>query len=254
MGERISSLPERVRTGGMGLAVAVAALVTAKVLIVGATTVSSLVGFPLDQRTILRTVVTTVLKQGLAFFGIAFLYLKFRDRPLSSLPIKRPNHWHVIWTVVGVIAMFALALLLAIVVNHMGIEMGQNKIQRLGAQEPRLYLYLIPMAFLLVGPGEELVFRGIIQDRLRETFSATGAIVVASMIFAGAHVLALSGSITAILGSMSILFLVSLILGVIFEKTDNLLVVVLIHSLYDAILFSISYFLAKSGQLGLAFV
>ncbi len=37
-------------------------------------------------------------------------------------------------------------------------------------ENPDVLLLLIPASFLLIGPGEELLFRGVVQGRLRDYF------------------------------------------------------------------------------------
>ncbi len=111
---------------------------------------------------------------------------------------------------------------------------------------PDIFLLLIPLSFLLIGPGEELLYRGLIQGLLRKTFRPARAIVLASALFAVVHVFSLSGA--GKLVSIGTVFTLSLILGILYEYTDNLVVPILVHGAYDAVLFSLQYLMA-TGQI-----
>ncbi|MFC7197304.1 CPBP family intramembrane glutamic endopeptidase [Halosimplex aquaticum] len=56
-----------------------------------------------------------------------------------------------------------------------------------------MFLLLIPLSFLVVGPGEELLYRGLVQGTLRETLHPARAIVLASALFASIHLFSLTG-------------------------------------------------------------
>nr|WP_275690771.1 CPBP family intramembrane glutamic endopeptidase [Halorubellus sp. JP-L1] len=100
---------------------------------------------------------------------------------------------------------------------------------------------LIPVAIFVIGPCEELLFRGVVQRRLREVASAPVAIVAASALFAAAHVVALIGNLAAMAVTISILFFPALVFGVLYEYTKNVTVTALVHGLYDAVLFGLLY-------------
>nr|WP_303647111.1 CPBP family intramembrane glutamic endopeptidase [Haloarchaeobius salinus] len=103
-----------------------------------------------------------------------------------------------------------------------------------------VYGLLLVGNLLLIGPAEELLFRGVIQGRLRESFGPALAIGITSLGFALSHVpsywiggsdLLTSGVFFALLGIAA----GGIILGGIYERTKNLIVVALIHGLINAI-------------------
>jgi membrane protease YdiL (CAAX protease family) len=98
-------------------------------------------------------------------------------------------------------------------------------------------------SILLVGPAEELLFRGAIQGRLRRAFGPVGAIVITSLLFVPLHLPTYSGSAIAIAAFMVIVFVASAVLGYVYERTGNLAINALIHGLYNAAL-AISAYLA----------
>ena len=100
---------------------------------------------------------------------------------------------------------------------------------------------------MLIGPGEELLYRGLIQGLFKESFGPLRAIVLASGLFAVVHVFSLSG--TGKLTYIVIVFGLALILGGIYEYTDNLVVPAFIHGTYNAVQFALAY-LQTTGGLG----
>lgn len=101
---------------------------------------------------------------------------------------------------------------------------------------PLVILGVILGMFLVVGPAEETLFRGVIQGRLRERFSAAPAIGIASVIFASAHVFVLVGSPTARAAAVVVLFVPSLAFGILYEYTENLVMPILLHGFHNSMI------------------
>jgi membrane protease YdiL (CAAX protease family) len=101
--------------------------------------------------------------------------------------------------------------------------------------------------FLVVGPSEEFLFRGIVQSRLRERLSAIPAVAIAGSIFAVVHVIALAGSPSAVAVTVTGLLVPGLVLGVVYEYTGNLVVPWLIHSIHNSLLLT-GLLLAGAGE------
>lgn len=87
--------------------------------------------------------------------------------------------------------------------------------------------------FLFVGLGEELVFRYLLQDRLKTVLGATIAVILASGIFTIMH----SGYSNPVY-LIYVLF-VGFIFGISYEKTRSLLFVTLLHGAINFFLFSV---------------
>lgn len=86
----------------------------------------------------------------------------------------------------------------------------------------------------LAGLGEELLFRGVIQAGVSASFGVWTGLAVASVLFGLMH--ALSRAYFVLATAMG------LYLGGLYQVTDNLLLPVLVHGLYDAI--AIGYLLS----------
>jgi membrane protease YdiL (CAAX protease family) len=78
---------------------------------------------------------------------------------------------------------------------------------------------------LVAGVAEELLFRGLAQTALARWLGVWGGVVAASVLFGLLHLLTLTYAV--------LVTLVGIYLGWLFVATDNLLVVVVAHALYD---------------------
>lgn len=187
---------------------------------------------------------SVVMVQGVAFFGIALTYLWIRRLDLDFLKVRMPSLIDVAWIVLGFGLLVATVMVLGVIFKEAGIESAQNVIQERSEEAPVVFLLLIPLSFLLVGPGEELVFRGVIQGSLREYFGPVAAIGIASVIFASIHLPSLIGGGSRLVYIL-VVFGLSLILGVAYERTDNIVVPSVIHGAYNALQFLVMYLVAK---------
>jgi len=193
-----------------------------------------------------------VVGQYVAFVGTGLAYLRLRGfdraRIVEYLGIERPNLLGLAIAVGGAVATFAVALTLSAVVASSGVEPAQNQGAAVAMQNPAIIPAIVLAMFLVVGPCEEFLFRGVVQSRLRESLSAAPAIVVASAVFAPAHVISLSGGgASGVAIAIGLLVFPSLLFGVVYEYTGNLVVVALMHALYNSILLSLLYIVIAYG-------
>jgi len=189
----------------------------------------------------LLVALSLVLTQGISFGGVALGYLRIRELPLSFVGVRVPNLRDLGWATSGYLVVMGGYVLLVVLVTLTGVRTARNQVTDLGAQDPAIFLALVPLSFLLVGPGEELLFRGIIQGTLREVFGPVGAIGLSSLVFAAVHVLSVSGPASGTLVYVGVVFVLALVLGTAYERTDNLVVPILIHGGYNATLFLLVY-------------
>lgn len=197
-------------------------------------------------------VLSLLLVQGVTFGGVAVWYLRYRGRPVRSVGVRPPTLRDLLAVVVGYVLALGGAIAGAVVVSSTGVEAGQNQVADVALANPEVLLVLIPGSFLLIGPGEELLFRGVVQGRLRETFGPATGVALASIIFAAVHFVALTGSVGARLVTITILLFPSLVFGSVYELTDNIVVPALVHGAYNATLFGLLYVALRYAQDGLA--
>jgi membrane protease YdiL (CAAX protease family) len=226
---------------GLGLGVGVALVVTLSLL---------LVGLGLDPSPLTLLVLSLVSIQGVAFGGVALLYLRFRGRPVTSVGLRLPSVRDLLIVVAGYATAFVAAITGAIVIGITGAPAGENQVAEFASTDPSVLLWLIPASFLLIGPGEELLFRGIVQGRLRETFDRVPGVVLASALFAAVHFAALTGGAGGRIVTIAVLFFPALVFGAVYELTDNLVVPALVHGAYNATLFALAYLAIRLSESG----
>ena len=186
-----------------------------------------------------RLVISTVMLQGVTFGLLAIGYLKLSGLGFDFLALRRPTVRDAGWTVGGLLVFLVLYGAMSLVISALGVPVAENQVAQVGGQNPDVLLLLVPFSLLLIGPGEELLFRGLIQGTLRRSFRPVSAIVIASSIFAVSHATALSGE--GQFTYMAVVFVLALVLGATYEYAENLVIPAVIHGVYNAILFSVLY-------------
>jgi membrane protease YdiL (CAAX protease family) len=235
----------RFRSVASAIGLTYGSYVAGAIVILAVATVVGLFGVDLASRPALRLVVSTFFLQGVTFGSIAVLYLKGRDLGFGFVPVRLPDKRDGAVIVGGSIAILGLLFVASSVITALGLNSAQNQIVEVGRQNPSVFLLLIPLQFLLVGPGEELLFRGLVQGTLRESLHPARAIVLASALFASIHLFSLSGD--GKLVYIGIAFVLALVLGVAYEYTDNLAVPAVIHGTYNAVQFAGVYLSSTGG-------
>lgn len=194
------------------------------------------VGVELTPR---RAVLLSVLTLQLVAFGAVSLgYLRYRGRTLADIGVERPTLEGWITLGAGYVGMVVLwlagAVATFVIASRLGIERQQQGIIEIAQQDPLIFLLIGALSVLIVGPAEELLFRGVIQTRLRETFGPVVGVGIATLLFAFAHITGfLPGSLGGALLGVVVLFLVGGVLGIAYEYTDNLVVVAVMHGLFN---------------------
>jgi len=195
------------------------------------------------QRTLANQVVGQV---GMALGTVLVVgaFLKLTDRDPSFIDLRRPTLRDLAWIIGGIVVLFGVLYAISLSMQVTGVESADHATTQNAEKAPEMLLVLIPLAILIIGPFEELLYRNVIQKTLYETFSRAGAVVVASVIFAAVHVLAYStAGLGAVIASLGTIFGLSIVLGVIYERTNNLVMPALVHGIYNAVVFTNLYFL-----------
>ncbi|WP_435096125.1 CPBP family intramembrane glutamic endopeptidase [Halorubrum sp. N11] len=192
-----------------------------------------------------------VVGQAVGFVGVGLGYLRWRgmDRKemAAYLGIRRPSVVESVIAVIGPIVLVVTVLVVGSIALQFGTEPASNQGAQTTLENPSIIPVMIAAMLLVVGPCEEILFRGVIQSRAREALSVVPAILLAASVFAPAHVISYTGGVTAVITSISILFIPTLIFGVVYEYTDNLVVVAAMHGLYNSLLLTIAYIAITYG-------
>lgn len=181
--------------------------------------------------------------QYIGFIGLGLGYLRSRGFEWtgvrSYLGVRLPSLRELGVIVAGYAAILVLLAVVAGVASVFLPTPAENQSATAAAENPELIPALVVVMFLVVGPSEELLYRGIVQNRLREHLSAVPAIAIATAIFASVHVVALAGNPSAVAVTVLILFVPGLVLGVVYEYTGNLVVPWLLHSTHNSVLLAL---------------
>ncbi|MFB6136294.1 MAG: lysostaphin resistance A-like protein [Halobacteriaceae archaeon] len=238
-------IPPRLRAFLAALVVGVTGLVVGTALALAVIVLASAVGVSFSP--VQSIVLSLVLVQGIAFGSVALSYLRYRGLTLEFVGVRVPTLRDLAAVGLGYLTAVGAALVGAMVVSATGVQAGANQAAEFGIEHPETLLWLIPASVLLIGPGEELLFRGIVQRRIREAFDPVPGVVLASLLFASVHFVALSGGAGARLVSISLLFFPSLVFGTVYELTENVVVSALVHGSYNATLFGLLYAVVRYG-------
>ncbi|WP_251329328.1 CPBP family intramembrane glutamic endopeptidase [Haloplanus pelagicus] len=180
-------------------------------------------------------------------FGVAVGGYLAITRDWDLVRISRPSLRQVGLIAVGVVALVGAQIVIARLLTALSVEVAQNQVVVTGQQDPRYFLYMIPVAVLLVGPFEELVFRGGVQGILRRTWGPAVAIALSSVLFGLVHWIALTGGGGSRVPYVTVAATLGLVLGYLYERSRNLVVPALVHGLYNTVLFGAQYLSATGA-------
>lgn len=178
----------------------------------------------------------TSLFQLFAFTGVYFYYCKKTNLKQKSFAQKLNLKQTVIFITLGLITCFALTNF----INYycLTLNLFNKPSATFSYKLDDISDYLISLISLAVIPaiGEELIFRGVIFNSLRQK-GTLFAVIISSLFFTLFHFN---------ISQLFYPFLFGLILGFMYSKTNNLITTILIHFINNAINISIQYFLGTT--------
>lgn len=240
--DTVPSTTSRWRVVAVCFGLAVAGLLLGGVLILASGLL--LIGMlGLELTPLVQLSISLVALQGIAFPVVGFAYLRYTGRsPRSFIPVSVPSLRTLGLVVGGLLGTFVLIMIVTVVLMSLvATEPAANTAGQTAQENPEIIPFLIPLVFLLNAPGEELLFRGVIQGRLRERFTAWPAILLTTGAFAPLHLLALVGSPVAAAMTITIISIPSIVFGYAYERTENLIVPILMHALFNSTLFLVVF-------------
>jgi len=241
---------EKLLTAGVATGLGWGAIVLTFALLLPIVFAVRQLGLPFPTSPLALTALELVIGQVLVMGGLSVAYLLYTGRGLDYVPIRRPT---LVETLAIIAAPFAVIVVSAVVTQLgllFGVEPSQHALTGMGDVDPQFYIYMVPLVILIVGPFEELLYRGVVQARLRESFGPAVAILLASLIFAAIHLPAHGfGQAGLASSAVSMVALVggSIVFGGLYEWTENLTVVALVHGLYNSILLVMLYVVTVYG-------
>lgn len=182
-----------------------------------------------------------VLQTVLQFSGFllaAVGYLAVTDE-WDIVGVSRPTAFDSVLVVGGGIVLFAFQYGALFVLGEVGLTTGQNQAIVPDGDPVAYYLAMIAVSLLVVGPVEEVLFRGVVQGGLRRAFDAAPAIALASLAFGLVHLPSVSGTSAQRWSYVAVVVVLGCVLGVLYERTDNVLVPGLAHGVYNAVIYAV---------------
>jgi len=192
--------------------------------------------------------IAQTILQFTAMMAVVVWYVRFLDTD-ELLPIRIPDGRAMVFIVGGTILLLVCQLLINQLLQWANFAPGDNQAVLAGVGDPTYFLLMIPISLLFVGPAEELLFRGAVQGRLRESWGMWPAIVTATVLFGLVHIPAITGGFGAQLSYALLVGVLGLLLGYLYETTRNIVVPAVIHGAYNATLFGLLY-LGEIGVVG----
>ena len=197
----------------------------------------------------------TVVGQYVAFIGFGLWYLRRRGydwgRITSYFGVRRPSLKELGMVILGWIVILLLVTVVGFITQTFLPEPAQNEGTSMLADyagNVGIYLGVVVFMFLVVGPSEEILYRGVVQNRLRERLPAFPAILIASIVFASVHVVALAGNLVAMATTVGILFVPAIVLGLVYEYTGNIVVPALLHGLHNSVIVTALFFGPEASE------
>jgi len=169
---------------------------------------------------------------GFLLVAVGYVYSQGKT---DLINYRRPTRSDLGWIVGGFLALVVAATVIGQLLGVFGIESAQNQIIEKGRASPVLFVLLVPITVFAVAPAEELLFRGIVQGEFRRAYGPLPAVVIASLLFGISHSGALSGS--GQITYLAVASILGLVLGVVYERTDNVVVTIAIHAAWNCMLY-----------------
>jgi membrane protease YdiL (CAAX protease family) len=204
-----------------------------------------------DDYAVLIALLTTGSGVGMVLFSLG--YLNVRNLGLEYIDIRVPDRWDLAYMAAGFIALYGSAIVVSVVFQGLGLPSSTSSIEELARdiETPVFLLVLVPMSFLAIGPGEELLYRNVVQKYLYESFNRRTAVLVASVAFGAIHFQQyMDPNPVAMLSTLFVVFVLSLVLGYTYYKTENLVVPIVIHGAFNAVQFYLLYLQLTGGLPG----
>ena len=214
------------------------------VSIVGAAILVSPVMAALGTEAISVSYPLTTVAVAIVTISFVLGVLRWLDIDRSWIDLSVPSLRELGLTVAGLVGLILALNVLSVLIVELGLPSVESSVEQRASQSPNpeFILVLVPLSFLAIAPSEELLYRGLVQKYLYDTLGKNGAVVAASAIFAAIHFgQYASPNPLRMAVSLAVVFLLSLILGYVYARSENLVVPILVHGAYNAITFGMMY-------------
>lgn len=178
-----------------------------------------------------------MLVLGLGTLGFIYALSKSGKYDYFSLIHWRKLSFNQIkWIGICTFLLLAVNVIFGLVLTYLNLELAENAITQVSEISPVYLLYLIPIMLLVVGPMEELLFRGVLQGVLRKSYGLKISIIATSILFGLIHLPAVGGISQGGMLYVLTTIALSIILGYIYELKESLIIPMVAHGVYNSIL------------------
>ncbi|WP_348607422.1 CPBP family intramembrane glutamic endopeptidase [Halobaculum rarum] len=220
--------------GGQALLAVFAAVVAVGAVVPAFEWVALALGFGADSA---ATAVFTTVGNAAGFTAAALLFLLYAG-DLDVLRVRRPTVRDAALVVGGTVGLVVAGYGILLAFSAVGLSPSTNEAL---TNPPAYFLAMIPLSFLTVAVGEELLFRGVVQGELRRALGPAGAVAGASLLFGLLHYVAGTGTPAEKLVYVAVAATLGIGLGALYEYTDTLVVPILVHGAYNAVQYAVQY-------------
>ncbi|WP_440988743.1 lysostaphin resistance A-like protein [Haloarchaeobius baliensis] len=193
----------------------------------------------------------TFLSLGFGTLIVAAAYLQNSGRDWSFIDVELPSLRDVAWTLGGFVILILGFLAVVSLFDLLGLSPAEHSsTDSIINATPQVILLVLVAQLLVVGPGEELLYRNVIQKSMYDVVSRPVAVVLASAIFSLVHIPAYSAggaSLGGVATTLAAIFVLSLVLGGVYARTENVVVPAIIHGSYNVLSFYSTYATGGSG-------
>lgn len=173
-----------------------------------------------------------------AYLIVTLIFAKNRGAGLSELGFKKTSVK--VFALVALLAfpLFVLPAPISIVEEMLfGPDpMTEVIVRHSIPRDPAQLIVMIALLMFIVGPVEELAFRGFIQKGFENSFGKGKGLLISSLLFALLHGLNTLYTVIPV-------FLISLVLGLVWQRTGgNSAVSGFLHGLYNSLVIAVAFF------------
>lgn len=236
---RVADARTRLRSFGHAALIVVAAFLVGIVLSAIGLGLFQAAGYTLDSDFAVVFVTTSAL-QFLGFLLAVGWYFRAIADFDDIVHYDRPGLREAGWAILGLVTLLGSIAAIGAILTRFGLEPAPNNVIDVGREDPLVFLLLVPVTILFVAPGEELVFRGVVQGQLRRAYGVLPGILIASAIFGLVHLPAL-GTEGSIYVTIAVIVAAGLLLGAVYELSGNILVSIAVHALWNVTVFLANY-------------
>lgn len=183
---------------------------------------------------------------GFIGIGLTFIFLKYDDKSFSHIGVKRRSN--ITFLVLVALGATVFALFVANIIESLGnvVSFDQMMRDRFKIESDLSALIEFGFRFIVVlggiAIGEEIMFRGYIQNLLESQISFKYATIISSVLFGLIHSFLLTSATKQAIQSMVAVGISATIFGFVFAYAyhitgKNIILPVLIHGIWNNIIF-----------------